>query len=366
MKLTGWQVFWTIAIMELGMTLLMTMTASVQAARQDAWISMIVAGLIALLIALTATRLALLHPGQTMVQFSQTIMGSWLGKTIVGVYMLQWYTILPIVLRQFTDLIASLLLPQTPKIPIMVIMILLTVYVTCAGGIESIGRCSEVLRPLIVLMVVTVLLANINNVRFNHIVPVFADSGMAGILQGALAPSSYLGHAIEFIMITPFLVNPRKGAAAAIWGVVIPSLFVIVSMGMVILTVGPNLSMKAWYPFFEMTKEITLGFVENLDALAIVIWISSVFIKLSIYMFVTSYGTAQLLKIKKWRNLLWLIAPVTIAFALIPANATEATSNYLLNYWVPIVLPVNMLGLPLLMLIVGKIRKAASPSKSNE
>lgn len=364
MKLSGTQIFWMIAVMDLGMTLLMTMTASIQAARQDAWISMVVAGCIALVIAWLATRVALLHPGQTLVELSRTIMGRWLGTVLVGFYLIQWYTILPIVLRQFTDLIQTLLLIQTPKLPIMVIMILLTVYVTCSGGIEAIGRCSEVLGPLIILMVATVLMANMHNIQFNQILPAFADTGITGIMQGALAPASYLGHAIEFVMLTPFLVNPRKGAAAAIWGAAIPSLLVVLSMAMVVLTVGVSLSAKAWYPFFEMTREITLGFVENLDALAVVIWISSVFVKLSIYMFVTSYGTAQLLNIKKWKLLLYFIAPVTVAFAFIPANATEATSNYLLNYWVPIVLPVNMIGLPFLLLIVGKLKEAWRVAKS--
>jgi spore germination protein KB len=48
--------------------------------------------------------------------------------------------------------------------------------------------------------------------------------------------------------------------------------------------------------------------------------------------------------------------PVCGIFALFPKNVVEATSNYLLNYWIPVALYVNMIGLPALMLIVGKIR----------
>ncbi|XEC96286.1 endospore germination permease [Paenibacillus tarimensis] len=362
MKVSGLQVFWMIAVMDLGMTLLMTMTAALQGAKQDAWIAMIAAGLVALLIALISTKLALLYPDQTLVEFSQTIMGKWIGKVIVIVYTVQWYTIIPIVLRQFTDLIESLLLQDTPRLPIMIIMIALTVYVTYSGGIEGIARCSEFLGPLIILMVLVVLGGNLNNIQIKNVLPIYADSGMAGIMKGSLGPASYLGHAVEFVMLTPFLTNPRKASKYAVWGVIVPSLFVVLSMVMVILTVGPNVAMKAWYPFFEMTKEISLGFVENLDALAVVIWISSVFIKLSIYMFVTSYGTAQLLKVKNWRNLIWFIAPITLAFAFMPRNVTEATNHYLLNYWVPVVLPVNMIGLPLLLLLIGKRKKAAEKS----
>jgi len=362
MKISHIQIFWIIVNMELGMTLLMTMTASLQAAKQDAWISIILSGCLALLVALIATRLALLYPGQTLVQFSQTIMGKTLGRIIVMTYLIQWYTIIPIVLRQFTDLVRALLLETTPQMPITLIMIALMVYATYAGKIQGIGRCSEMLGPLVIAMVLFVLATSLPNISIKNILPVYADSGMMSIGKGMLAPASYLGHAIEFVMLTPFLVNAKKGASYAIWGVFFSVLFVLSSMSAVILTMGPEPAGFMWYPFFEMTRNISIGFIENWDALVVIIWISSVFIKLSIYMFITCYGTAQFLQVKNWRIMIWLVAPVAFLFSLYPTSVIESTNHYLLNYWVPIVLPVNMIGLPLLMLIVGVIKKKLNPS----
>ena len=133
MKISHIQLFWTIAIMELGMTLLMTITDSLQAAKQDACISMALAGGISLLVAFISTRLALLYPEQTLVEASETILGSALGKLVVIVYLVQWYTIIPIVLRQFTDLIESMFLQTTPRFPIIGIMIALMIYAIYAG-----------------------------------------------------------------------------------------------------------------------------------------------------------------------------------------------------------------------------------------
>lgn len=358
MKVSGIQAFWMICIMDIGMTLLMTFTPTLQAAKQDAWVSILVAGCIALLIAVITTKLVLLHPEQTFIQFSQTIMGKWLGKIIIIIYLVQWYTIIPIVLRQFSDLLRVLLLNTTPGIFIILPMVLIVIYVTYSGGIDGIGRVSEVLGPLILLMVLVVLTTSVMNIEWKRLLPFYADSGMAAILKGSLPPASYLGHAVEFVMISPFLFTPRKGSSYTIWAVAVASFGVLLSVIMVILTVGVNLSSRMWYPFFEMTKKIAVfGFIENLDAIAVVIWIASVFIKLSIYMFVTSYGTAQFLQVKNWKNMIWFIAPVVTAFAFIPQNVSEATGSYLNHYWVPFVLPVNMIGLPLLLLIVGTIRQ---------
>jgi spore germination protein KB len=123
MKVTGIQVFWIIMCMDLGMTLVMTLSPSLEAAKQDAWLSIIVAGLIALLVALLATRAAHLYPGQTLIEYSETILGAWLGKAVVITYLVQWYTIIPIVLSQFTDLVQIMLLQGTPREAVALLMV---------------------------------------------------------------------------------------------------------------------------------------------------------------------------------------------------------------------------------------------------
>lgn len=359
MKVTEIQVFWMITTMDLGMALIMTLTPSLQAASQDAWISIFLAGCITLLVSYLVTKVVLLYPGQTLIEFSPRILGKWLGKIVVVIYLIQWYTIIPIILRQFSDLVELMVLPSTPKQAVILIMVILIIYATYLGGIEGIGRCSEILGPIVLLMVILVLTLSIGNIEWKRLLPVYVDSRMKEIILGAAAPASYLGHAVEYVIFAAFLSNPRKGGPYVYWAVITASFFVLISMIMVIITVGVNLSSKMWYPFFEMTRKISLfGFLENFDAIIIVIWIASVFIKLSIYLFIACYGTAQFLHVKNWRIMVWFISPIMLVFALIPKNVIEATNNYLLNYWVPVALPLNMIGLPLLLLIVGKIKQS--------
>lgn len=358
MKVTGMQVFWMIALMSMGMTLVMTLTPSIHEAKQDLWMSILVAGGIALLVTFLATNTTLLYPGQDLIQLCQTILGSWLGKAVMIVYLVQWYTILPIVLRQFNDVIHVMILPTTPSLAIMLIMVALIVYATYSGGIETVARCSEILGPIVILMVILTLVASVNNFHLDNLLPLFVDSGATAILKGSLPPASYLGHSVEYMMLASFLHKPEKGAPFAFSAVILASLTVWIAMTLAVATLGVDLTPSLWYPFFEMSRKISLfGFVENLDPLPIVIWVASVFVKLAVYMFITSYGTAQFLKIKNWRMMIWFVAPVVLVFAFFPKNVPEAAVNYLVNYWVPIALPVNMLGLPLLLLVVGKIRQ---------
>lgn len=357
MKLSGWQIFWMIATMDVGMTLIMTFTPSLQAAGQDVWMSMLISGLIALGITWIVTRLTALYPGKTLIEFCRIIMGKPLGNAIIFLYLIQWFTIIPIVLRQFNDFIQIMLLPTTPKQAILAVMIALVVYAVSAGGIEGVGRTSEILGPLVFVMIGLVVLACFTSLEPGNLLPVLADSGWRKIAEGSLYPASYLGHSVEYLMLAAFVPLTAKGSSAAFWGVLTASVTVLVCVTMIVATIGVELSPGMWYPFFEMTRKISLlGFLDNFDPFTIVIWIASVFVKLSIYLFVASYGTAQFLNVVDWRRLIWPIAPVIFFLALVPRNMSDATSHYLLNYWLPISLPVNMIGLPLLLLIVGNWR----------
>ncbi|MDF9844370.1 MULTISPECIES: endospore germination permease [unclassified Paenibacillus] len=363
LKISGVQVFWIILSMNLGMTLVMTITPSLEAAKQDAWLSILAAGCIALVIALLVTAVARIFPGQNLIDFAPSVLGTWPGKLVIVIYLVQWYTITPIVLRQFSDLVSVMLLPETPEEFVILLMVLLIAYASYSGGIEGIARCSEFLGPIILIMVVLVLLANINNINLKHILPFYADSGYKNIIKGALAPASYLGHSVEYLMFASFLSQPRKGRAYTILAVLVANLIVLLTTIMIIAVLGVNLSPNMWYPFFEMAQKISLfGFIDNFDAVPVVIWISSVFVKLAVYFFLLSYGTAQFLKIRSWRIMTWFIAPVMFVFALIPQNVIEATTNYLQRYWVPFALPVNMLGLPFLLLVIGKLKKGSGAS----
>jgi spore germination protein KB len=62
MKISSLQIFWMVAIFEFGMTLLLTQSPAIAAAKQDAWMSLTVAGLAGVGITFVAGKLSLLYP----------------------------------------------------------------------------------------------------------------------------------------------------------------------------------------------------------------------------------------------------------------------------------------------------------------
>lgn len=357
MKISSKQVFWLISSMEIGMSVLLTISPVIREAKQDAWLSIIIATGACLLMTFIAVKLSLLYPKQTLIQFSQLILGKWLGKVIVIPYFIMWYSVIGIILRQSSDFIHLVLFRRTPLWVIILLALILIIYSTYAGGIEGIGRSSELLGPFIFVALIIVLILGFKTIHFDRILPVYQDTGFITIFKGAITPLSFLGESVMMTMLVGFMSKPKKALSSSIWGVLISGTFLIIATIFVILIFG-NLGSRMWYPFFDMARYLSfMEFIQNIDAVIVVVWLCSVFIKLSLYMFFASYGTAQWLGVKDWRKLIWVVSFIGFVLALIPANVDVSSSDFPSKFWIPFILPINMIGIPIFLLSIGLIRK---------
>ncbi|MDQ0877607.1 spore germination protein KB [Paenibacillus sp. V4I3] len=357
MKISNWQLFWLMATVEISMTIWLTIAPTIQKANQDAWISLILAGIVGMAITYSVTKLSSLFPSLTIVQFSQHILGKWVGRTVCLLYFAGWYTVAAVILRVMSEFLQQMLFHDTPSWVISIIMITAMIYVNYKGGIEGIARFSEIAGPLIVLGIVFTLLLNTTNLKLKLLLPVYADTGLLPILKGSLHNASFLGESIMIMMITPFLLKPERSLKYALMAILFPSLLVTVSTIMVITTFGTKMGGQLFYPYFTMVRFISfLDFVQNMDVWIIFIWIFSVFVKLSLYLFINSYGTAQLLNIKNSKSLVLFVAAFLFIISIIPLNAVSVM-EYADRVWIKYVFPINIIALPIVMLIVGHFRR---------
>jgi spore germination protein KB len=364
MKVSGSQIFWMITSMEIGMTLLLTISPAVQDAKQDAWISMAIGGLAGILITYLVVKVSLLYPDQTLIEFSQTILGKWIGRIIVIPYFVTWYSVLGVIIREASDYLHLALFYQTPLWVLMFGLLFVIVYMTY-GGIETIGRCSEIFGPIILATLLIVAVLSVSNFEWKRILPIYADSGLYGILKGSLPVTSFFGESMMLLMLVPFVSKPGKVLKRAVSGVAVASVFVFAMTLGVILTFG-NLAAEMWYPFNRMIRFISImEFIQNVDALIVILWLLSIFIKLSMLLFLTSYGTAEWLGIKSWRSLIWVVAGATFAIAVLFPDVDASTVNYPVKFWIPYVLPIDMIAIPLLIWFVGVLRKKQKTKSGN-
>jgi len=365
MKISNLQLFWLLFCFETGNTILITISPAIFRAKHDAWISFILASVLGIMIVFVAAKAGLLYSDHTLIEFSQKIFGKWLGKAIVLCYIIQWYLVLPNIMGEFVEFTKIILLESTPPWVLIITMVLLIIYGCYIGGIEGISRCSEVFGPIIFLSILCMLVLSISNMDVNRIMPILSDKDFGAIFHGGLTPLSFFGESVVVLMLISFMAEPKKGPKIAVIALVISSMLVTFMALAVLFIFGGQVAGNLRFPAFDAASVISLmDFIQNLEILAVLIWIISVFIKLSVYVFVASYGTAKFFKMKDWRKIIWVVGGTTTFLSILDAQYAYFGANFLHRFWIPYVMPINMIGLPLLMLVIGSIRKKKNSNKS--
>lgn len=331
MKLSGLQIFWLMFVFHAGNMVLLTIGPVMKEAKH------------------------------TLIQFSKSILGRFLGTLIALSYLVQWYAVVGNILRQFADFTITILLPKTPTWPLFLTMLLLVIYVVYIGGIEGIGRCAEVFGPLILLSIVILAILSVRDFQVHNFLPVFVDTNMTSIWRGASIPLSFFGESVWLLMLVSFMEETKKAIKSAVFGMVLAAVTVTASAISVLLVLGHEISGKLLHPAFDAASYIfVMEFIQNLSIVAILVWILSVFIKLALYFFLSCYGTAQLFKLKDWKKMIWIAAIFFFALAQFYPG-TSYTFGYMKTYWVYYVLPINAVGIPLLLWMIGTIRQRQKP-----
>jgi spore germination protein KB len=298
-----------------------------------------------------------MFPGQTLIEYSRILVGKWLGRLIASVYLLFWISLFGVILQQFKIFILGTILPLTPPYAIVLLMVGVVLYLTL-HGVGAIARCCEVMGPIIMLGVIAPVIFALNRIDADQLLPVFVDSGVVAIFKGALPTATFLGDCILMTVLISFVGTKRGVVRHAVIGVFVSGLFTVLSVFACLLIFGLHVTQGYPYPLLIVVRSISLsGVIENMDAILISVWIMSVFVKLALYLFVSSYGTSQLLGIKNWRKSVWPIAGIGTILALIPANYVESSIIFPAKLAVPFSFPILMTGLPLTMLIIAMIRR---------
>ncbi|WNR46794.1 GerAB/ArcD/ProY family transporter [Paenibacillus roseipurpureus] len=356
LRISGTQLFWMIATMQVSMTILLTIKPAIMTAKQDSWISILGATLIGMFIAFVCTRINREYPGQTLVTYLPKIVGNWLGRFIIFIYGAFWYIVLAMVLRQYSDFIVSTILPRTPIMIPVFAMLLAAVYVTRIG-IEGIARCSQILGPFLLIIITLTLLLSIRDIQLKRVLPFYVDSGWNVILQGALPTATFQGDCILLLILLAFISNPDQGTKPAVFGVALVGLLTCAATFVIVTVFGDNMAAAQTYPYFNLVRYISIyNFFQNLDAFLIPIWIIGVFMKVSLYFFVCTYGTAQVFKVTKWQRMLWVVVPIILLLSMVPRNYYDSSLFFPQKIAVPFLFPIHMLGVPLLLWIISWLK----------
>ncbi|WP_145410023.1 GerAB/ArcD/ProY family transporter [Paenibacillus xylanexedens] len=322
---------------------------------QNAWLYAFIGiplgmGLIYLFVKLAST-----YPGENLVGISRKILGFWPGTLVSLFYLIYFILGCATPTRIVGDFMTGQIFVYTP-IWVIILIFVIAIGWALHNGLETIGRTSEILVPVIVIFIFILVVCLLPQGALSQLEP-YVDSNIRQLTQGLLVSFVYpVGEAIPILMILPYASQQahrtRDLLFAAGFANFLLALLVTISM----LVMGLFLTQHNVFTSFALAQKISIGnFFQRIEAFMASSWLISTYFKCTVYLYAFVLGTAELFRFKNYQFL--ILPSVLILFGL--ANFISSSTTFIITtitpYWFDWDMTASVL-FPVMLLIVHQIR----------
>jgi len=322
-------------------------------AKQDAWLKAIISTIPGIVVILLVTELGRRFPGKTLIEYLQDILGSWIGKTIGILYVVFIIHTNGIIIREFSELLNTMLMPRTPDLVLNATIVLLASYAV-RSGLEVIARLLELILPPILVLYTAILFFGLAKADFNRLLPIL-ENGIKPVLLGSVTPSAWRGEVVIFGMFLPYLAKPLKGRTLGVWSAIILGAFLVGDALINTALFGASTA-RLVFPTFNIPSMVLLGGFLRVDVILIVLWLPAMLMKIALFYYAAVLGTAQILKLKDYKPVTLPIGIILTALSILSAENSVALSTYFIIGYPPFAYLFEWV-IPLILLLITVARK---------
>ncbi len=362
-QITSGQICKILFLFSLGSAALLLPTAVTSIAKQDAWISMLLAGPFNYLVLVPYLALMDRFPKLSLAQYAEKLLGAWLGKALVLGYIIFLLILSSLVLRNISDFLGLSVLPITPEWFINVSFMVVVIYGVMLG-VETIARTGEILFSWSILVMILLVCALLSQFSVEYFEPLLYD----GIMRPIKGAYPIIGFPIgEFVFMTMVLPQVREqdrpklrrhlmGTALII--TVTSTLLVVCLIGVM----GVNETLRSPFAIYDMAKYINIEeILVRVEIMVAVVWIGTVFMKLSMCFYTLTVMTAQMLKLTTYRPLVLPYAFIILPLAVMTYRNAAHANEFAMGVWTVYSVTFGFL-FPVLLLLVAILRKMSDDS----
>ncbi|SDC66156.1 spore germination protein [Paenibacillus sp. UNCCL117] len=289
----------------------------------DGWLSILLAGLLAMGFGWVLGKLAVRMNGLSFLAFmSKTITKplAWLLTAGMSFYFMLFAAY---EMRAVANISKQYLFERTPTEVISLTFLLVVVYAV-SGSRVGLVRLNTLFLPSVIVVALAVLFFSLGNFYFEELKPFFI-SDWRELLAGARSTIfSLLGFEV-ILFYTALMSKPQDAPGAAVKGVGIA-----VVLYLLVYVVGVGVFSRdglkeVTYPAIELAKEVQVPgeFFERFESFFFVIWIMAIFNSAKMAFDISAMTLKSLFPgIRRFR-LIVMLAPVIYLIGMFPRNGNE-------------------------------------------
>ncbi|WP_019911073.1 GerAB/ArcD/ProY family transporter [Paenibacillus sp. HW567] len=319
----------------------------------DAWISVVLGGIIVMLAIVVMVKLSQQFPGKTFYQYSKRIVGTYPGGFLSSLLIIYFLISAGFQNRALAEIAVFFLLEGTPIWAIIIPFIWLGAYLVF-GGINPIARVYQIIFPISFLILILCYVLSVRFFDINHLRPVLSE-GFIPVIRGLRSTILVFTGCEVVMIITAFMQHPEHALKAMLTGIGIPLALYTLTVVMAIGGLSIDSVITSTWPTIDLVRsfEISGYFFERFEFPLLVIWMMQMYCIFSSYFFNASLGISQVFKLKLVPVIFGLM-PLIFIFAMIPRRINDL---FAIGDIIGIMGGFLFILMPILLLTVLMIRK---------
>ncbi|GKX31054.1 spore germination protein YndE [Vallitalea longa] len=334
-------------------------TITYKEAKQDGWISVLITTIFGFIVAYSVANLGNMYKDKTIIQYSKDIIGKIPGKIIGFAYCIHFIYINAFILREFAELLAGAFMSKTPILFFVIGIILPSIY-GVYKGLEVIIRINQIIFPIFMLSILAILAFSLKDTDFTRILPIL-DNGIEPIITGGYRNLLWFTEVVVLAMFIPYINEQKKIKKPITIALLIVGVLGAFINLIIVATFGANTEYLT-YPYLSLTRYISVGFLERLDAIILFMWIAGVYMKIVVFHYCATLALGQWLNIKKFKILAIPIGILLVVLSYVLWDNLELLKYQIAYIFVtPFVIIQGVI--PVLLYIIALIRNKFNKKK---
>lgn len=355
LMIRAFYLFFLISSLQFGVGTLGVSTFIFENAKQDAWVSILIAYGVIILTVIVMFIILNQYENADIFGIQIDVFGQVIGKVLGMVYVGYFGLVLITVLTTYIQIVKLFLYPTMPQYVIGFFILLLVIY-SIFGGIRAIAGVAFIFfissQFLLFLLYDPIL-----RMEWGHFLPMFQASPKE-LFQSAKTTIFTMGGFEILFLLYPFIRNKEKAKLATLLGVTYTAIITLVIFIITVGYFGLNYISELEWSLLTLFKSVSFTFIQRVDYFVIVEWLMIVIPNNILLLWGMTYGLKRLFNIKQKQSIfivagIVLVATGSINYDFMMGKLTNFVST--LGFWIAYIYPLILLPC---VLIRKKIKKS--------
>lgn len=354
-RITGRQAICMLLLFELGSSLV---TGSSEKLGPDSWVAVLIGLAMAMPVVLLYGKLGERYPGMDFFEMSEAAFGTVGGGIVTLLFSLYSLHLSALVIKNFTEYIQVLSLPQTPQ-PVIAVCAGLLGWLAVQRGIEVAARNASFITPLATGVIAMLLLLTSGFMDFGNLKPAFVSSPETLLRSGFSTFVFPFAESVLFLSVFCNVADSVPLKKLYLRGVLLSGGILCALVIGNIAVLGVPITQSMYFPSYETVSVVFLGdFLSRIEVLVSGNFLIFGLVKFMICIYVACRGFMRLPGKKNWKILTACASATAVTVSQLLYKNTMQMFAFLKIY--DSYAPFFEVVLPLAVFIKLSLRKAPS------